>query len=69
MDLTELQKHCKVMHQVNPNTGLSAIETEFKAITAYEPSGNVRTDSAQLQVRDGVDVRLLITHFTWGRGL
>lgn len=66
MDLTELKKHCKVMHQVNPNTGLSAIETEFKAITAYEPSGNVRTDSAQLQVRERMSDCVC---FAWGRKL
>lgn len=47
MTLPELQTYVQTMHRTDQN-GVSVLEKEFKLLGQQLPSGNVRTDSAQL---------------------
>jgi len=47
MSLPELQMYVRSMHQTDGN-GVTKLEREFKLLGAQLPSGNVRTDSAQI---------------------
>eukprot|EP00038_Savillea_parva_P026697 m.55759 g.55759 ORF g.55759 m.55759 type:complete len:1519 (-) comp7627_c0_seq2:71-4627(-) len=48
MSKEQLKAHCQRLHSINPKTGQTFLETEFKQVDAMQASMNYRTDAAQL---------------------